>query len=155
MAKAWPFLLEEPGILIRICVVDGQGGGIGSTVVRRLREAFGERVEIIGLGTNAIATTAMLKAGANKGATGENAVVRSVSRAQIIIGSVGILMAHAMMGELTPAMAEAVASSEAQKILIPMSQERLVIVGVTSQPLPHMVDQLVEIVTKEVESNHV
>lgn len=148
-------MLEEPAILIRICVVDGQGGGIGSTVVRRLREAFGERVEIIGLGTNAIATTAMLKAGANKGATGENAVVRSVSRAHIIIGSVGILMAHAMMGELTPAMAEAVASSEAQKILIPMSQERLVIVGVTSQPLPHMVDQLVEIVRKEVESNHV
>lgn len=148
-------MLEEPAILIRICVVDGQGGGIGSTVVRRLREAFGERVEIIGLGTNAIATTAMLKAGANKGATGENAVVQSVSRAHIIIGSVGILMAHAMMGELTPAMAEAVASSEAQKILIPMSQERLVIVGVTSQPLPHMVDQLVEIVRKEVESNHV
>lgn len=141
--------------MIRICVVDGQGGGIGSTVVRRLREAFGERVEIIGLGTNAIATTAMLKAGANKGATGENAVVRTVSRAQIVIGSVGILMAHAMMGELTPAMAEAIASSEAQKILIPMSQERLFIVGVTSQPLPHMVDQLVEILRKEVERYHV
>ncbi len=124
-------------------------------MVRRLREAFGERVEIIGLGTNAIATTAMLKAGANKGATGENAVVRTVSRAQIVIGSVGILMAHAMMGELTPAMAEAIASSEAQKILIPMSQERLFIVGVTSQPLPHMVDQLVEILRKEVERYHV
>ncbi len=122
-------------------------------MVRRLREAFGERVEIIALGTNAIATTAMLKAGANKGATGENAVVRTVRRAQIVIGSVGILMAHAMMGELTPAMAEAIASSDAQKILIPMSQERLVIVGVASQPLPHMVDQLIEILGKEVGKN--
>jgi len=141
--------------LIRICVVDGQGGGIGGTVVRRLREVFGERVEIIGLGTNAIATTAMLKAGANRGATGENAVVRTVAGAQIIIGSVGILMAHSMMGELTPAMAEAIASSEAQKLLIPMSQERLVIVGAVTQPLPHMVDQVVESVRKEVEKLHV
>lgn len=148
-------LLLERAVLIRICVVDGQGGGIGSTVVRRLREVFGERVEIVALGTNAMATTAMLKAGANKGATGENAVVRTVGRAQIIIGSVGILMAHAMMGELTPAMAEAIASSEARKILIPMSQERVSIVSVTTQPLPHMVDEMLEILRKEVEKKDV
>ncbi len=67
---------------MRICVVDGQGGGIGSAIVRRLRESLGNGVEIIALGTNAIATAAMLKAGANKGATGENAVIQTVAKAE-------------------------------------------------------------------------
>jgi NAD(P)-dependent dehydrogenase (short-subunit alcohol dehydrogenase family) len=140
---------------MRICVVDGQGGGFGSVIVRRLRETFEERVEIIGLGTNAVATSAMLKAGANRGATGENAVVRTVARAQVIVGSIGILMANAMMGELTPAMAEAIASSDARKILIPMSQERVEVLGVRGQPLPHFVEELIDALRREVNDSHV
>jgi hypothetical protein len=137
--------------MLRICVVDGQGGGIGGAIIRRLREVFEERVEIVALGTNAIATAAMLKAGANRGASGQNAIVRTVAGAHVIVGSIGILMANAMMGELTPAMAEGIASADALKVLIPMSQERLVLLGVTTQPLPHMVEELVEILRKEVD----
>lgn len=126
-----------------ICVIDGQGGGIGSTIVKRLKEEFGERVEIIALGTNSIATAAMMKARANRGATGENAIVQMTPQADYIIGPISIVMANAMMGELTPVMAEAVSSSPASKILLPLSQEKVSIVGVTPQPLPHLVEELI------------
>lgn len=126
-----------------ICVIDGQGGGIGSTVVKRLKEEFAEQVEIIALGTNSIATAAMMKARANRGATGENAIVRMAPQADYIIGPISIVMANAMMGELTPLMAEAISSSPASKILLPLSQEKVSIVGVTPQPLPHLVEELI------------
>ena len=92
-----------------IAVIDGQGGGIGSAIIKRLRETLAEEVEIIGLGTNAMATGTMLKGGANKGASGENAIVQTVKTVDIIIGTTGIVLANSMMGELTPKMAEAVA----------------------------------------------
>ena len=126
-----------------ICVIDGQGGGIGSTIVRRIKEEFGERVDIVALGTNSIATAAMMKARANRGATGENAIVWMVPQADYIIGPISIVMANAMMGELTPLMAEAISSSPASKILLPLSQEKVSIVGVTPQPLPHLVEDLI------------
>lgn len=132
-----------------ICVIDGQGGGIGSTVVKRLKEEFGERVEIIALGTNSIATAAMMKARANRGATGENAIVRMTLHADYIIGPISIVMANAMMGELTPVMAQAISSSPASKILLPLSQEKVSIVGVTPQPLPHLVEDLISKELKE------
>jgi NAD(P)-dependent dehydrogenase (short-subunit alcohol dehydrogenase family) len=141
--------------MYQICVVDGQGGGIGAAIIRRLREVLEENVEIIGLGTNAVATSAMLKAGANRGATGENAVVRTVARTDVVIGSLALLMANAMMGEVTAPMAEAIASSEALKILIPMSQERVTLLGVATKPLPHMIDDLVEVLRQEVKEIHV
>ncbi len=140
---------------MRICVLDGQGGGIGSAVIRRLREVFEDKLEIVALGTNAVATAAMLKAGANRGATGENAVVRNVGKAHAIVGSVGIVMAHAMWGEMTPAMAEAVASSEALKILIPLSQEQVVILGLQAQPLPHLLEEMVKQIHTLMEEGHV
>ncbi len=127
-----------------ICVIDGQGGGIGATIIKRLRTLFEEEAEIVALGTNAIATAQMLKARANRGASGENAIVQTVSRMDIVIGPVGIVMANSMMGEVTPKIAEAVASSEARKLLVPLSQENLVIVGASSQPLPHLLDVLIE-----------
>ena len=126
-----------------ICVIDGQGGGIGSTIVRRIKEEFGERVDVIALGTNSIATAAMMKARANRGATGENAIVWMAPQADYIIGPISIVMANAMMGELTPMMAEAISSSPASKILLPLSQEKVSIVGVTPQPLPHLVEDLI------------
>ncbi len=129
----------------RICVIDGQGGGIGSAVIKRLTAAAtGSEIDIIALGTNAIATAQMLKARANRGASGENAIVCTVKNADIIIGPVGIIMANSMMGELTPAMAQAVASSPARKLLLPLSQENIEIVGQAKMPLPHLIDALIE-----------
>ncbi len=128
----------------RICVIDGQGGGIGSAIIKRLKELLKETVEIVALGTNAIATTQMLKAKANRGASGENAIVQTVKQVDIIICPVGIIIAHAMMGEVTPRIAEAVASSPAKKILIPLSQENIEIVGISLVPLPHLIDTLIQ-----------
>ncbi|OIN96729.1 MAG: hypothetical protein AUJ48_01065 [Deltaproteobacteria bacterium CG1_02_45_11] len=128
----------------QICVIDGQGGGIGSAIIRKLKELFEETVEIIALGTNAIATAQMLKARANCGATGENAIAQTVKRVDVIIGPVSIIMAHAMMGEVTPVIAEAVAGSPAQKLLIPLSQENIKIVGISSVPLPHLIEALIQ-----------
>ena len=130
--------------MIRIGIVDGQGGGIGSTVIRRLRERIGETADIIALGTNAIATAKMLKAKANRGASGENAIMQTVKQVDVIIGTISIIMAHAMMGEVTPKIAEAVASSPAKKILIPLTQEDVEIVGVSSAPLPQLIDTLLD-----------
>ena len=138
---------------MRICVIDGQGGGIGSTLIKRLKEEFQERVEIIALGTNSIATSAMMRAKANKGATGENAIIRTVPSADIIIGSMGIVMANSMMGELTPKMAEAISSSPAKKLLLPLLQEKVEIIGVTPEPLPHLVECLVTEKLKELINN--
>jgi Ni,Fe-hydrogenase maturation factor len=130
--------------LPRICVMDGQGGGIGSAVIKKLKDLFGETVEIIALGTNAIATSQMLKAKANRGATGENAIVQTAWKVDIIIGTVAIIMAHSMMGEVTPKMAEAVTSSRAKKLLIPLTQENVEIVGISPIPLPHLIEALIQ-----------
>lgn len=127
-----------------IAVIDGQGGGIGSSIIKRLREVFAEEVEIIGLGTNAMATGAMLKAGANKGASGENAIIQTVKTMDIVIGTTGIVMANSMMGELTPKMAEAIASAPAMKCLLPLRMQDVEIIGAPKEPLPHMVDQLIK-----------
>jgi len=129
-----------------IMVMDGQGGGIGSTVIKGLRGLLGEKAEILALGTNSIATSRMMKAGANKGATGENAIVQTSRRADLIVGPLAILMPNAMMGEVTPRMAEAVCSSDAKKILIPLTQEKVRLVGVTGEPLPHLVEQILGII---------
>jgi len=128
----------------KVCVIDGQGGGIGATIIKKLKERFGERIEVLALGTNAIATAQMLKAKANKGASGSNAIVQTVQKADAIIGPVGIIMPHAMMGEVTPLMAEAVCVCSAKKILLPLSQENMEIVGVSSLPLPQLVDELLD-----------
>jgi len=128
----------------RICVIDGQGGGIGATVIKYLKAEHGESVELIALGTNTIATAQMIKAGANKGASGENAVCRTVLTADCIIGPIAVTWANAMLGEVTPKMAEAVTSSPAMKILLPLSQEKVEIVGVPKEPLPHLVQEVVE-----------
>ncbi len=130
--------------MLRICVIDGQGGGIGSAVIKKLKEAFEETVEIIALGTNAIATTQMLKARANRGATGENAIVQTSPRVDIIIGPLSIVLAHAMMGEVTPRIAEAISGCNAKKILIPLSQENVEIAGLAPIPLPRLIDSLIQ-----------
>ena len=135
-----------------VAVIDGQGGGIGSLIIKHLRENLAEEVEIIGLGTNAMATGAMLKAGANKGASGENAIVQTVKTMDVIIGTTGIVLANSMMGELTPKMAEAVASSPATKCLLPLRIPEVEIIGAPKEPLPHLVDQLVKRIKEIIET---
>lgn len=128
----------------RICVIDGQGGGIGATLIRYLKATYGESVELIALGINTIATAQMLKAGANRGASGENAICHTVSQADCIVGPIAITWANAMLGEVTAKMAEAVTSSLAPKILLPITQENVEIIGVVHEPLPHLVQVAVE-----------
>jgi hypothetical protein len=126
-----------------VMVMDGQGGGIGAVIIKALREQAGQDLEILALGTNSSATSKMMKAGANRGATGENAIVRTSSSADIIVGPLAVIMPNSMMGEVTPKMAEAICSSKARKILIPLSQEKVTLAGVVGEPLPHLVNQAV------------
>jgi hypothetical protein len=130
--------------MIKICIIDGQGGGIGAAIIKRIKDHFGEAIEITALGTNAIATSQMLKANANRGASGENAIVQTVKQMDFIIGPIGVIMANAMMGEVTPKIAEAIASSPAKKYFLPLSQENAEIVGAAAIPLPHLIDELLE-----------
>jgi hypothetical protein len=129
---------------MKIAVIDGQGGGIGKHIIEKLRSKLSLDIEILALGTNALATASMLKAGANEGATGESAIVYNADRADLIIGPIAIILAYSMLGELTPKMAEAISRSPAKKILIPINKNNIEIVGVKSEPLPHMVDYIIE-----------
>jgi len=131
---------------LKMMVLDGQGGGIGATLIKELRSSLGPDMEILALGTNSIATSRMMKAGANRGSSGENAIIFTSYRVDLIIGPISILMANAMMGELTPEMATAVSSSPARKILLPITREKITIVGVSREPLPHLVNQAVAMV---------
>ena len=130
--------------MLKIGVVDGQGGGVGAFIVKRLKEEFKDSLEIIALGTNAAATSAMIKSRANKGASGENAIIWNSSRVDIITGPLSIVLPNAMLGELTSRMASAIVSSEAEKVLLPHNQEGINLVGLMKEPLPHMIEQLVQ-----------
>jgi hypothetical protein len=132
--------------VIKIAVIDGQGGGIGSLVVKRLREEFSEGVEIIALGTNSAATSAMVRARANKGATGENAIIWNSVRVDILVGPLSIMVANGMLGEVTPGMSEAISSSQARKFLLPLNQEGIEIIGVEREPLPHLIEKVIELI---------
>lgn len=124
---------------MQIAVIDGQGGGIGRVIVEKLRAQYGNRVGILALGTNPLATSAMLKAGADAGASGEYAVVQNAPKADVIAGCIGILTAGSMMGEITPAMAQAVSLSRAEKVVIPLAKCGIHVAGVVGKPLPQYI----------------
>ena len=128
---------------MKIAVIDGQGGGIGRALVEKVRQEMGNEIHILGLGTNALAASIMMKAGANECASGENAVRYNADKVDVILGSVGIIAANSMTGELSSGMASAVASSPAVKILVPLNNYRLKLVGTRIEPLPHMIDEAV------------
>lgn len=134
---------------ITIAVVDGQGGGIGGIIVEKLKLEFPD-INVIALGTNSVATGRMLKAGANQGATGENALIYNVKNVDIIMGVVAILMPNAMMGELSPRMAEAIGSSNARKILIPLEKCNIRV----AMPGDHNIGQCVDY-SMELVKNHI
>lgn len=128
---------------MKIVVIDGQGGRLGKLLVEGVRERM-PQAEIYAIGTNALATASMLKAGADFGATGENPVIRAVMDADGVLGPVGIVVANAILGEVTPAMAEAVGSCRGKKFLVPMNNCGVVVAGVSEQPLSAYVASAVE-----------
>ena len=129
---------------MRVVVIDGQGGRMGRLVVEKIR-AEQLPCEVIAVGTNAIATAEMLKAGADAGATGENPVLVACRRADVIVGPIGILAADSMLGEVTPAMALAVGQSGVKKLLLPVNHCDNVVVGVKDLTLSKLVAETVDI----------
>lgn len=131
---------------MRVAVIDGQGGGMGKAIVEKLRKVFEGNIAIVALGTNSLATSLMLRSGADEGATGENAIVYNASKVDVILGPIGIICANSLLGEVTPLMAKAIAESPAKKVLIPMNRCNIIIAGVENKTLPHYIDDAVETV---------
>lgn len=127
----------------QVLVIDGQSGRMGQLFVERVRAA-GLPCRLLAVGTNAIASSAMLKAGADAAATGQNAVLVNCRRAEIIVGPIGILAADSLMGEITPAMALAVGRSEAKKLLLPVNHCNNIVVGIQNLTLSQLMDEAVE-----------
>ena len=122
----------------KVLVIDGQGGGLGRQLVAAIAAACPE-AELTAVGTNSLAANAMLKAGAARAATGENAVVVNCRRADVIVGPIGIVIADALLGEITPAMAAAVCQSGAKRVLVPINHCENYVVGVPEQPVSQLV----------------
>ncbi len=127
---------------MRVLVIDGQGGGIGRQIVSAVKAAFPQH-ELIAVGTNSAATAAMLKAGADSAATGENSVVVCARSADVIIGPIAIVIADALLGEITPTMATAVSQSAARRILIPVNHCDNIIVGVSELGMGKLVQDVI------------
>lgn len=127
---------------MRIAVIDGQGGGIGKHIVEQLRKRIPD-LNILALGTNALATGAMVRAGATEGASGESAICYNVNRVDIIVGSLAIMIVYGLLGEITPTMATAISASKADKVLLPIQRGNILLVGVQRSPLPHQIEALV------------
>ncbi len=128
---------------MKITVIDGQGGRIGRTVIEQIKKKR-PSLELYAIGTNSIATSAMLKAGADNGATGENAVIVNAANSDVIIGPIGIVFANALLGEITPAIATAVGASDAFKILIPVNRCNHWVAGCAEAPMSEYIRIAVE-----------
>lgn len=127
---------------MNLLIIDAQGGGIGKQLVASIRKSLPD-LDITAVGTNTTATSAMLKAGADRGATGENAVVVNCRHADVIIGPIGIVIADALLGEITPLMAKAVAQSPAKRLLIPVNHCDNIVVGVNDLNLGRLVQDVI------------
>ena len=131
-------------LLLKIAVIDGQGGGIGRRLIEKLKEKNIENIEIIALGTNSMATAAMLKAGADVGATGENAISVNANKVQVLMGPLAIVIPNSIMGEITPRISYSVGNSGALKILIPINRCNTIIAGTTDQKLNELLEKAVD-----------
>ncbi len=126
---------------MKITIIDGQGGKMGKSIIKQLKKEHPE-LTLYAIGTNSIATSAMLKAGADFGATGENPCIVNAQDSDIIIGPVGIVMANSLLGEITPAIATAIGSSKAYKILLPVNRCNHFIVGCSDIPFSESIQQV-------------
>lgn len=126
-----------------VLVIDAQGGGIGKQLVSGIKKKAPE-LNVVAVGSNSVATTAMKKAGADKAATGENSVVVCSKRARVITGPMGVVIADSMMGEITPAMAEAIGSSDAKRVLVPMSGCDTIVAGVSDKSVASLIEEAIE-----------
>lgn len=124
---------------MNLLVIDGQGGQLGSQIIRAIRTRYND-INIVAVGTNATATTSMIKAGANQGATGENPVIVASRKADVIIGPVGIVIADSLLGEITPKMAVAIGQSNATKILVPINKCENLVAGVPNLTTTALID---------------
>jgi len=136
---------------MNILIIDGMGGSIGKALIERLRAELTD-INIIAVGTNSIATSAMLKAGADFGATGENAVIYNTTHADYIIGAMGIAFANSMHGEVSPKMSEAVSASPAHKILLPIDKCNVTIAGLSGATLQTYIGEIVSKLQREVQT---
>ena len=128
---------------MNILVIDGMGGGIGKSIIERIKTEL-SGVTVTAVGTNSIATSAMLKGGADFGATGENAVKYNAPRADYIIGVMGIVLANSMHGEVSPQMSEAISQSPAHKILLPIDKCNVTVVGVSNASVQACIGEIIE-----------
>ncbi len=128
----------------QVLVLDGQGGGMGAQLIRQLLPALPEDCELICVGVNALATGAMLKAGAARGATGENALLYNVQRAQVILGPIGMILANGLLGEVSATMAAAVSGADCPKVLIPSNACGVTVAGVQELKLEEYIRLAVE-----------
>jgi len=135
-----------------IAVVDGMGGGIGTQIVTQLRQELPLDVKIIALGTNAVATGRMMKARANRGASGENAIRVSIGQADFILAPIGVIVPDSMMGEITPGIARAVAAARARKLLLPINQPHFEIVGIEWKALTKQISAAIAIIRQALEA---
>jgi hypothetical protein len=135
---------------MKVLVIDGQGGGLGKSIVERLKAVM-PGIPVIALGTNALATAAMIRAGADAGATGENAILFNCRNADFILGATGIIVANAMLGEISPAIAAAVGESNANKLLIPSDRCNLHIMGVRHQSMEAAITEAAAWIQKQLD----
>ncbi len=133
---------------MKIAVIDGQGGGLGKTIIEKLRKDLGNQVEIIALGANGVATSVMLKAGADEGASGENAVVHNLENVDIVTGSFSVVIPNSMLGEITSRMVNAIIKSPAVKYLLPLKNKYICLMGIKEQPLPRFIEELSDSIMK-------
>lgn len=138
---------------VNIAVIDGMGGGIGSEVIALLKKEFGNNVNIIALGINAIATDKMMQAKANRGATGKNAIKCALSNVDFVLGPIGIIFPDGLMGEVTKKIAKIVTKSKAKKILIPVIHPNIKIVGLKNEPLASLIYSVIEELKKDIQEN--
>jgi hypothetical protein len=139
-------------INMNILVVDGMGGGLGAQIVTQMRSLM-PNIEIIAAGTNSTATTNMVRAGATKGATGVNAIKVCLANADCVVGPIGIILADAMLGEITPEIASIVSSASNHKVLIPVSHKNLEIIGLhPNLTMSDLIKQAVKRVKEKVEN---
>lgn len=135
---------------LKIAVIDGKGGGLGKAICERIAGVMKEGTKLYGLGTNATATMAMMKGGATDGATGENAISHMSGQMDIVVGTIAILVADSMMGEITPKMASTIAESKAEKLLLPLQKCGLSVVGVKDMSISNMLDELEKEITERI-----